>query len=185
MYIIYMNSLITSCIWLTYDWHDCMSEMHSHVRGAWLFQMRDMTIYVTQRGAWLVDKCISYIYIFIYIYIYVLFIWIVRKRKESAWSHVAHMDESCRTYRFASRDAHVTFCVSLFWRHDSLETMCDMTLCGLYFIHMCDMTLCGTCDMTHPHAQRGGGLGSRPKKMYGERVGDGVEYHLKSPTPRR
>ena len=36
------------------------------------------------------------------------------------------------------------------------------------------------------HVQRrGGGLGSRPKKMYGERLGDGVEYHLMSPTPRR
>ena len=33
--------------------------------------------------------------------------------------------------------------------------------------------------------QRGGGLGSRPKKMYGERLGDGVECHLMSPTPRR
>ena len=32
--------------------------------------------------------------------------------------------------------------------------------------------------------RRGGGLGSRPKKMYGERLGDGVEYHLMSPTPR-
>ena len=32
---------------------------------------------------------------------------------------------------------------------------------------------------------RGGGLGSRPEKMYGERLGDGVEYHLMSPTPRR
>jgi len=31
---------------------------------------------------------------------------------------------------------------------------------------------------------RGGGLGSRPKKMYGKRLGNGVEYHLKSPTPR-
>jgi len=30
-----------------------------------------------------------------------------------------------------------------------------------------------------------GGLGSRPKKMYGERLGDGVEYHLMSPMPRR
>ena len=30
---------------------------------------------------------------------------------------------------------------------------------------------------------RGGGLGSRPKKMHGERLGDGVEYHLMSPTP--
>jgi len=36
------------------------------------------------------------------------------------------------------------------------------------------------CEMT-----RGGGLGSRPKKMYGERLGDGVEYHLMKPTPRR
>ena len=33
--------------------------------------------------------------------------------------------------------------------------------------------------------RRGGGLGSRPKKMYGERLGDGVEYHLMSPMPRR
>ena len=33
-------------------------------------------------------------------------------------------------------------------------------------------------------SRRGGGLGSRPKKMYGERLGDGVEYHLMSPTPR-
>ena len=31
---------------------------------------------------------------------------------------------------------------------------------------------------------RGGGLGSRPKKWYGERLGDGVEYHLMKPTPR-
>jgi len=29
------------------------------------------------------------------------------------------------------------------------------------------------------------GVGSRPQKMYGERLGDGVEYHLMSPTPRR
>ena len=37
----------------------------------------------------------------------------------------------------------------------------------------------------HDALWRGGGLGSRPKKMYGERLGDGVEYHLMSPTPRR
>jgi len=33
--------------------------------------------------------------------------------------------------------------------------------------------------------RRGEGLGSIPKKMYGERLGDGVEYHLMKPTPRR
>ena len=38
---------------------------------------------------------------------------------------------------------------------------------------------CFSCIYT-----RGGGLGSRPKKMYGERLGDGVEYHLMRPTPR-
>ena len=36
-----------------------------------------------------------------------------------------------------------------------------------------------------PLEARGGGLGSRPKKMYGERLGDGVEYHLMKTTPRR
>ena len=30
-----------------------------------------------------------------------------------------------------------------------------------------------------------GSWGRDPKKMYGERLGDGVEYHLMSPTPRR
>jgi len=41
-----------------------------------------------------------------------------------------------------------------------------------------------TCVNTRVRAMwRGGGLGSRPKKMYGERLGDGVEYHLMSPTP--
>jgi len=33
--------------------------------------------------------------------------------------------------------------------------------------------------------RRGGGLGSRPKKIYGERLGDGVEYHFMKTTPRR
>jgi len=33
--------------------------------------------------------------------------------------------------------------------------------------------------------RRGGGLGSRPKKMYGERLGNGVECHLMKPTTRR
>jgi len=34
-------------------------------------------------------------------------------------------------------------------------------------------------------SSRGGGLGSRPKNVYGETSGDGVEYHLMTPTPRR
>ena len=42
-----------------------------------------------------------------------------------------------------------------------------------------------TNDAFLPVRVRGGGLESRPKKMYGERLGDGVEYHLMKPTPRR
>ena len=46
-------------------------------------------------------------------------------------------------------------------------------------------TLLSPIRFYHPVCvrMRGGGLGSRPKKMYGERLGDGVEYHLMSPTP--
>ena len=41
------------------------------------------------------------------------------------------------------------------------------------------------CKTECARQRRGRGLGSRPKKMYGERLGDGVEYHLMKPTPRR
>ena len=48
-------------------------------------------------------------------------------------------------------------------------------------------TLHNRLPQTAPNCARlrGGGLGSRPKKMYGERLGDGVEYHFMKPTPRR
>ena len=46
---------------------------------------------------------------------------------------------------------------------------------------------CATYECMHTliPTWRGGWLGSRPTKMYGERLGDGVEYHLMKPTPRR
>ena len=48
------------------------------------------------------------------------------------------------------------------------------------YIHVKLAVACVHCRLL----MRGGGLGSRPKKMYGERLGHGVEYHLMSPTPR-
>jgi len=67
--------------------------------------------------------------------------------------------------------------------HTSLYT-CDVYI---FFFFM----NCGVKQGSEPHfpvvckpLMRGGGLGSRPKKMHGERLGDGVEYHLMSPTPR-
>jgi len=59
-----------------------------------------------------------------------------------------------------------------------------------YYIHMMSeksaLHTCITWDRTYRvPIPRGGGLGLRPKKMYGERLGDGVEYHLMKPTPGR
>jgi len=77
---------------------------------------------------------------------------------------------------------------------------CNMTYSCVWLIHVCDMTHSCIWLITRETwiirvydwfecvtrlFVRGGGLGSRPKKMYGERLGDGVEYHLMSPTPRR
>ena len=49
-------------------------------------------------------------------------------------------------------------------------------------ISLCPPAYVSAQEVLYP---RGGGLGSRPQKMYGERLGDGVEYHLMKPTPRR
>jgi len=56
---------------------------------------------------------------------------------------------------------------------------------SLRLVHMCArIHICAAAMAASRGTKRGGGLGSRPKKMYGERLGDGVEYHLMSPTPR-
>jgi len=59
-------------------------------------------------------------------------------------------------------------------RHDSFKMWRDV------FTHIIWFFSCVTWLIP-----RGGGLGSRPKKMHWERLGDGVEYHLMSPTPHR
>ena len=55
--------------------------------------------------------------------------------------------------------------------------------CQIFFLICQAKNLLGMSYMYD--VMRGGGLGSRPKKMYGERLGDGVEYHFMKPTPRR
>ena len=40
------------------------------------------------------------------------------------------------------------------------------------------------CVPSHHHSCERWGAGVETQKMYGERLGDGVEYHLMSPTPR-
>ena len=82
----------------------------------------------------------------------------------------------------------------------SLFLLC---VCRLLWLFSPSATHCNTLQHTATHDKtpktlffcsyaclqvvvtRGGGLGSRPKNMYGERLGDGVEYHLMKPTPRR
>jgi len=63
------------------------------------------------------------------------------------------------------------------FKETSKEASVHMDLCVLFLENT-------THEIMHL-ILRGGGLGSRPKKMYGERLGDGVEYHLMKPTPRR
>ena len=147
----------------SYVWHD------SSTCGTWLIHVCDMTqSYVGHDSSicvtWLVhvwDMTHSYVW-------HDLFIcgtWLI---------HICDMTRS-----YVGHDSFI--CVT--WR----LPMCDMT-------HSHDGWLTHMCDMSHMRMRcmawrcmpwRGGGLGSRPKKMYGERFGDGVEYHLMSPTPRR
>jgi len=78
------------------------------------------------------------------------------------------------------------------------ECMLQCVLQHIPRVWMCGNTHCNMRSATYMETRipralgfrasagvRGGGLGSRPKKMYGERLGDGVEYHLMKPTPRR
>ena len=74
---------------------------------------------------------------------------------------------------------------------EASQPVCVAKCCSvLQYLALCCSV--SECDKTHSKDSvlafrrglaRGGGLGSRPKKMYGDRLGDGVEYHLMSPTP--
>jgi len=82
-------------------------------------------------------------------------------------------------------------CIHVYILH--LVSMYVLQLASMYtcvciswcvYVYMSVFTCC-VCNVVPMYTWRGGGLGSRPKKMYGERLGDGVEYHLMKPTPRR
>jgi len=105
-------------------------------------------------------------------------------------------ENACATRLIYMRDITVSYA-----RHDAFKSAtrcfakCDTTYS--YVQHGTLTRLIYMWDITVSYARhdafiyhisdmmRGGGLGSRPKNMYGERLGDGVEYHLMKPTPRR
>jgi len=120
----------------------------------------------------------------------------------------------CDELRLAIRRLIMKLCLTLFadmWYIMNLIHVwtCSWYVCLIYvYTYMCVSYICihiyesDTCVnlcptdmwyiMNHVAVwcmmcvwQRGGWLGSRPKKMYGERLGDGVEYHSMKPTPRR
>ena len=131
-----------------------------------------------------------YVYIYIYIYIYIciyvcvyiytyIYICIYTQTYDlHSSSHAGHTG-------FANSASSIL----------CLPTCTCVFICATWFIQSCDMTYsivrhdsfkCATwLILMRANKARGAGLGSRPKKMYGERLGDGVEYHLMSPTPRR
>jgi len=85
-------------------------------------------------------------------------------------------------------DLHTSFANFLWHMFICLTSLFHTRLCHIY-IHLFNMSLFRStyliCSFLFTHIQRGGGLGSRPQKIFGESLGDGVEYHLMSPTPRR
>ena len=80
------------------------------------------------------------------------------------------------SYVYTCRLIHVGICVAWRW------CICR---CNIYTKSSDMCRVSWYCTRASRIVPRGGGLGSRPKKMYGERLGDGVEYHLMKPTPRR
>ena len=71
------------------------------------------------------------------------------------------------------------------WNGSAKYIHTHMSYTYIYIVHIWGNKSNISKVYTYGGDERGGGLGSRPKKMYGERLGDGVEYHLMSPTPRR
>jgi len=77
-------------------------------------------------------------------------------------------------------------CVWLSGQQQTSNTHCVKYLSVCVATHPVSTICQHTLFLINPRAgTRGGKLGSRPKKMYGERLGDGVEYHSMKPTPRR
>ena len=107
----------------------------------------------------------------------------------------AHIWDSCHMGVRVCVCVHVCACVDLYESHMihiGLFRRIRHTPLTVWWVFV--VVLC--CNKQHhkqpdaagaalDHLRRGGGLGSRPKNMYGERLGDGVEYHLMKPTPRR
>jgi len=112
-------------------------------------------------------------------------------RKETSWILSSGLNSSIFVSFFSFVYESLLTC-SACHAQPRVSPSCDIFPLGLIsYIYICFSsyvyTSLLTCSARHTATRiaRGGGLGSRPKKMYVERLGDGVEYHLMSPTPRR
>jgi len=102
--------------------------------------------------------------------------WVARvERKQRAQTKSANKARSAKT--------HMTH-KSIWINKRSVNPKCTYIYVYIY-IYICICTSNQSSKPIYSATVRGGGLGSRPQKMYGERLGDGVEYHLMKPTPRR
>ena len=98
------------------------------------------------------------------------------------WDYVSRV-QNCRNHldkRKLFRRVCCNVCCNVF-----LQRVLHCVLqCVLPCLLQCEM-ISWTRGLLSRLLGRGGGLGSRPKKWYGERLGDGVEYHSMKPEPRR
>jgi len=120
----------------------------------------------------------SYIYTYSYIFIYTLYL------KIHIYIHTCIHMYTFTYLQDLSPTRGTVITISWSWIQSwlCLKSRCVHS-CGVH-THVC---MCIYIRMNLAEANgvwRGGGLESRPTKIYGERLGDGVEYHLMSPTPR-
>ena len=114
-----------------------------------------------------VNVYIQYIYILVNINVYIQYIYII-----------VNMPALYHVY-----GKSVNVCLQLVDLECVLQCLLHCVLQCVSYMTVVSFSMCVWCVCSV--SVRGGGLGSRPKKMYGERLGDGVEYHLMKPTPRR
>jgi len=132
----------------------------------------------------------TYAHIYISIHMYICVFTLVRRASDkinflnpstfvstdSSWPRVA------RAGRLRMNMLLAALCHAVF----VLCVRAYVCVCAHARVCIYEFTLVCICLIALNRVQmRGGGLGSRPKKWYGERLGDGVEYHLMKPTPRR
>ena len=159
--------------WLIHTWHDsCTCTLTSFIRA--MTHTYVTRLIRTWHDAFIHEMTRSYV------------TWLLYTWHDSFIRDTTHPDVQRFIHARIKTDLKLTWlihtCHRTFIRDMTHSYMWHNSI--IYLTHL--IQACAYYDVCSSiHVPRGGGLGSRPKNMYGERLGDGVEYHLMKPTPRR